>query len=363
MEARRFYLDTAARSFVASPNSLLATAGNAFFDEDVEKIELYFLRPTGDAARPYDYVNYSANTVKLAVGVTAPAALQTSWTAVSTAITASITTLTGGGSGTNEVQKLTFSGNLPAEGGVFFTLPSRAVTVSSVSAGVFTASNHGLLDGQTVALSSFTISASTFSNSTYFVVDRTPNTFRIAATENGTAITAAVTSGGGTATLPSISTNVIAAENLTAANIQAAFVSAGVVLAGQAQIIVSGSYASGFTFTFANSQGGINFDPLVVGSTLAAAPGLTANVSFNTNDVAAIISGGNGNNCRLEIEVASGGVRQTYQQAAALSADVIASTSPTPAPTGSQGFTMLSPDNSQWVITVDNSGILTATKQ
>jgi hypothetical protein len=235
--------------------------------------------------------------------------------------------------------------------------------VSGVSASVFAASAHGLLDGQTIALSSFTISGSTFANSTYFVRDRTPNTFKIAETDSGAAIAAVVTSGGGTATLPSISTNVIAAADLTASNIQAAFVNAGIVLAGQAQIIVSGSYASGFTFTFANSQGGINFDPLVVGSTLAAAPGLSANVSFNTTEVASIISGGNGQNCRLEIEVSSGGVRQTYQQAAELSNDIIASTSPTPTPSGSLGFTMLAPDSSQWVITVDNDGVLTATKQ
>jgi hypothetical protein len=365
MEARRLYLDTAARQFVSSPDSPLTGVGNSFFEEDVEQIELYFLRPTGDITRPYDYVNYSANTVKLAVGVTAPAALQTSWTAISTAITASITTITGGGSGNNEIQKLTFSGNLPSEGGIFFTMPSRAVTVSGVSSGVFAASSHGLLNGQTVALSAFTISGSTFSNSTYFVIDRTPNTFGIAAIENGAAIPAVVTSGGGTATLPSISTNVVAAADLTASNIQAAFVNAGIVLAGQAQIIVSGSYAIGFTFTFANSQGGINFDPLLVSSTLVAAQGLAANVSFNTTEVASIISVGAGNDCRMEVEVSAGAARQTYTQGATLSADIITSTSPAPLPaiTPASSFNLIAPNSDVWNVTIDNDGVLTATKQ
>ena len=363
MQARRFYLDTATRSFVSSPDFGLPTAGSAFFEEDVEKIELYFLTPTGDSQQPYQYTDYSANTVKLAVGVTAPAALQTSWTALTTTITASITSLTNGSAGVSEVQKLTFSGRRPSEGGIILTLPSRAVTVSSVSAGVFTSSSHGLLEGQPVTLSAFTITGSSFANSTYFVRDRTPDTFRIASTVGGTAVSAAVTSGGGTATLPAISTDVVAYNNLTSENIQAGFVAAGVSVGSQAQILVSGTYDSGFTFTFSNSQSGINFANLTVSSTLAAPKALSANVNFNTSEVATIISGGNGNNCRMEVEVSSGGVRQTYQQAAAISSDIIASTSPTPIPTGSQGFTMLSPNNSQWVITVDNDGVLTATKQ
>jgi hypothetical protein len=79
MEPRRFYLDTAKRAFVASPDATIPAPSNVFFREDVESIELYFLKPTNNAAQPYSYRDYSANTVKLAVGVTAPAALQTTW--------------------------------------------------------------------------------------------------------------------------------------------------------------------------------------------------------------------------------------------------------------------------------------------
>jgi hypothetical protein len=358
MEARRFYLDTTSRSFVQAPDLSAPAIANTFFREDVENVELYFLKQTGDIQNPFAYVDYSANTVKFAVGTTTPAALQTSWTSLSTAITASITTLTNGGGGANEVQRISFSGRAPASGNFSITLPSRAVTVSSVSAGVFTAANHGLLNGQSVTLSSFTISGSTFANSTYFVVDRTKDTFGIASTAAGTAISAAVTSGGGTATLDAITTPSI--STATASAIQQAFIDAGISVGGSAQIIVTGSFSAGFILSFANTQANINFAAVAVSSTLAAAPGLSANVSFNTNQIASIISAGQANNCRLEIEASGSEARQTYQQSASVST---ASTSPAPVPVDATGFNMIAANGDVYQITIDNNGILTATKQ
>ena len=360
MQARRFYLDTQARQFVVGPTVGAPVAAPVFFGEDVEEIALYFLEPTPEAVAAYRFVDYSGNTVKLAVGITAPAALQTSWTATTTAITASITTLTNGGSGANEVQRLSFSGDVPVEGSLSLTIPTRAVTVSSVSAGLFTAADHGLLDGQTVTLSSFTISASSFANSTYFIAGRTKDTFRISNTADGVSVNAIVTSGGGTATLPALTTPVL--SEITVANLQQAFIDAGLSLNGQPQVIDTGSYAQGFTLTFANSQANINFDPMTVSSTLAAPAGLQANVSFNTSEIAALIAAGTTSGLKFEVEVAGGGRRQTYQTTCSLSDDIVSSTSPTPVPVGSQGFAMLSPDSSQWTITVDNDGVVTATK-
>ena len=360
MQARKFYLDTQSRVFVASPDTNLAAANQTFFDEDVESIELYFLQPSRLADQPYDYLDYSSNTVKFAVGTTTPAALQASWSALPTTCTASVTTLTNGGGGSNEVQKITFS-TLPATGSFSLTLPARAVTVSAVSAGVFTAVSHGLLDGQSATLSAFTISGSTFANQAYYITQRTPDTFRIAATAGGTAIAAAVTSGGGTATLAVITTGQIA-NNATAETVQDAFLSAGITVGGAPQINASGNFGSGFILTFANTQANINFDPAVVSSTLAAAPGLSANVNFSTAEVAALIAAGT-TSARLEIEVAGGGLRQTYQTQISLASDIISSASPAPVPVGSTSFALLAPDSSQWVVSIDNDGSLTATKQ
>ena len=363
MQARKFYLDTQARSFVAGPESTLPPADPAFFDEDVEAIELYFLEPTSNFSQPYRYLDYSANTVKLAVGVTTPAALQTSWTALSTTVTASITSLVTGGSGANEQQRLTFS-QRPSSGGWAIQLPARSVTVSSVSANVFTAANHGLYNGQSVTLTAFTLTASAVANgSAYFVIRNSSDTFSLASTaSSATALTASVTSGGGTVDLAAITTGQLA-YNASPADVQAAFVAAGLTENNQPQITVTGAVGSEYIVTYGNGSGGRDYANLsLVGSTLAAAPGLSANVSFATNEVAALVAAGT-TSVKMEIEVAGSGRRQTYQRAAVISGDIIASTSPTPIPAGSQGFAMLAPDSSQWVITVDNNGVLTATKQ
>jgi hypothetical protein len=363
VEPRKFYLDTQRRAFIDSPDSTLASGAPLFFQEDVEQVNLYFLKPTGSVDRPYDYIDYSANTVKLAVGLTAPAALQTSWTATTTAITASITTLTNGGSGANEVQKITFAGDPPSQGGFSLTLPARNVTVSSVSAGVFTAVNHGLLNGQSATLSAFTISGSSFANSSYIVVQRTKDTFRISSTDGGTAINAQVTSGGGTATLPAITTPQIP-FNGTAVDVQNALIGAGINVSGVGQIIVSGSYAQGFTFTFANTQASINFDPMTVSSTLAAPVGLHANVSFNTNEVAALIAAGTTTNLKFEVEVAGNGRRQTYQTTCSVGDDIITSNNAIPLPANTGNSINLSDGaGGVWTVTVDANGILTTAKQ
>jgi hypothetical protein len=363
MQPRNFFLDIQSRSFVTGPTVAAPVAAPLFFGEDIEEIALYFMEPTPDGSAAYRFINYSANTVKLAVGLTAPAALQTSWTAASTAITASITTLTTGGSGSNEVQRLSFSGDTPAEGSISLTIPSRGVTVSSVAAGLFTAADHGLLNNQSVTLSAFTISGSSFANSTYFVVARTKDTFRISNTADGEGINAQVTSGGGTATLPAITTPVV--SNVTAATLQQAFVDAGIAVNSQPQIVVTGSYAQGFNFTFANSQANINIGALTASSTLAAAPGLKANVSFNTNEIAALIAAGTTSNLRLEVEVSDGTKRQTYAAACNIGDDIITTSSPAPLPPGGAPYTTLTLTDGaggNWALSIDASGVVTTTK-
>ena len=363
MEPRRFYLDIARRQFVASPDSTLPAGGDTFFQEDVESIALYFLKPTGSFSAPYDFVNYSANTVKFAIGAVAPAAAQNSWTALSTTVTPTVTEVVVGGSGSNEVQRLTFS-QAPMLGSFALQLPQRAVTVSAVSANAFTATDHGLLDGQQVALSGFTTPTG-FANSTaYYVSTRTKDTFRIATVSGGAALTVSVASGGGTATLGAITTGVIS-YNATAQAVQSAFAAAGLTLLGAEQIIVTGSIASGLTFTFANTQANIAFGAIsVVGSNLAAAPGLSANVSFNTSEVAALILAGNTSGLNMEVEVSSGAVRQTYRTTCNISPHIITSTSPSPLPQNvATSFDLSDGAGGVWTISIDPTGTLTAAKQ
>lgn len=364
MQARKFYLDTQSRTFVSSPTSTLAATDATFFDEDVEAIELYFLEPTGSADQPYRYLDYSANTVKLAIGLTQPAALQTSWSALTTTVTATITSLVAGGSGSNEVQRITLSPQ-PVSGGWAIQLPSRNVTVSSVSANVFTAADHGLYSGQSVTLTAFSLTNSAVANgSSYFVIRNSKDTFSLASTASSTtALSASVTSGGGTAEVPAITTGQLA-HNALPAEVQAAFVGAGLRLTtdNAPQITVTGSAGREYVITYGNGSANRDYANVsVVGSTLRAADGLSANLNLATTEIAALVAAGT-TTAKLEVEVAGGGRRQTYQRAATLSTDIVSSTSPTPAPANTS-FQLQSPNGSTFTVTIDNDGILTTTAQ
>ena len=364
MQARRFFLDTQSRSFVGGFNQTFLASNPAFFQEDVESIELYFLEPTGDPTAPYRALNYGSNTVKLAVGLTAPAALQTSWTSASTTITAGITVLTAGGSGNNEVQRLTFTGRQPAEGSFSLTLEGRDKTIQTAQPGnILVSANHGLFEGQYVQISSVELTNNvTIDDSYWFVRNPTKNTFQISTTPTGDiALIDACTNQDfslGPITTPQIP---FSASALT---VQQAFVDAGLQILSAPQVIVTGSYSQGFTFTFANQLANVAMGNTTVSSTLAAAPALQANVSFNTSEVAALISAGNTQNLKMEVEVASGAVRQTYSTAASIADDIITSASTSPLPAGTaNSFNLSDGAGGVWTVTVDASGILTTAKQ
>ena len=364
MEALKFYLDVQGRRFVQSPQSAFEVFQPVFFSEDVESVELYFLKPASGGAGPYDYVNYSSNTVKFAVGTTTPAALQTSWTSLSTSVAATVTSLVEGGSGSNEQQLITLSPQ-PARGGWAIQFPTRNVTVSSVSANVFTAADHGLYNGQSVSLSAFSFTASAVANgSSYFVIRNSKDAFSLGSIAFSTTALTASASGGGTVTLPAVTTGQLS-YNADPNQVESAIAAAGLVENNIPQLLVTGTPGREYLLTFANGSGNRNYGNVsVVGSTLSAPPGLQANVNFATNQIAALISSGSAS-ATLEIEVSGGGRRQTYQTACTLSSDIIKSSSPAPVPTitPSNSFNLIAPDSSVYNVTIDNDGVLTATKQ
>jgi hypothetical protein len=365
MQARRFYLDTQARAFVGGFDRTFPASSSAFFDEDVEAIELYFLQPTDDPTQPYTALNYSSNTVKLAVGLTAPAALQTSWTALATAITPSVTVLTNGGSGASEVQKVSFSGASPSEGAFSLTIPARTLSsnnAATLNGNTISLANHGLLSGQVVQIGTIIIDNWTYDDGFWVVRNATRDTFQIAFSQESEALGNLETIEGDIV-VSAITTPQIP-WNANAGDVQAAFVSAGLAVLGVPQVVVLGSFRQGFTCSFVNSLANVNFGSMTASSTLAAPAGLTANLNFATNEIAALIQAGNTNNLRLEVEVSDGTRRQTYSTGASISADIIASSSAAPLPTitPASSFNITSPDSSVWNVTIDNTGILTATK-
>jgi hypothetical protein len=360
MQARKFFLDTQSRSFVGGPSATFPATGRVFFDEDAEAIELYFLEPTGDFSAPYRFLDYSGNSVKLAVGVTAPAALQTSWTSITTAVSASVTELVAGGPGAVEVQQISLSPR--AERGNFaIQFPARNITVSSASVSTFIcAGPHGLYNGQSVTLTGFTIDNGFDNGDVMFVRDRTNTTFRVATIQGGPAREFDLTSGGGTAELPAQNTAQLP-YTATAQEVQDAIVAAGFAINGAPQIIVTGAAGSEYVLSYGGGSAGINFSNVtLVASTLARQPGLTANVNFATTEIAALLAAG-ASSVTLEVEVSDGTLRQTYQQAATLADDIITSTSPTPLPANTSF--LLQSTSHTWSVSIDDDGIMTATKQ
>jgi hypothetical protein len=318
MQARKLYLDTGNRTFVAEPTSTLPAAGLTVFREDVEDIELYFLEPTGDFSAPYRYLNYSTLTANFALGTTTPATTVTSFTAITTTVTITASVAITGGSGVTEIQRVQLS-PAPATGYYSLSLPTRNITVSSVTASVFVAAYHALLDGQSVTLTGFS-SPTGFSNgSVYFVRDRSRDGFKIATAAGGTAITASVTSGGGTAVVPAYITSPLEAGT-GPAEIAAALASA----AGSAtqEITVIGT-PDDYLLTYGGAYAGADMPTVAItASTILGAPGLLGTLNLNTAAITALVAAGT-TDVYMEVEISNATNRQTFQSTATLSADII----------------------------------------
>lgn len=317
MQARKLYLDTGARTFVDGPSATLPLSAPLFFENDVENIELYFLKPTGDFGSPYTFVDYSTGiTPTLGLGATTAAAQITTWSAVSTSVTITASVSITGGSGTTEIQRVEISPS-PATGYYSVQLPSRNVTVSSVSSSVFTAPYHALLDGQSVTLTGFNTPSGFTNGNVYFIRDRSRDTFKIAETAGATAITASVASAGGTAEVPAYVTAPLAA-GAAPAEVASALATA----VGSTQQISATGTSDDYRLTYGGSFAGADFPTVsITASTLAGAPGLLGNLDLGTSGITALVAAGT-TDVTLEVDVTDGTLRHTFQTAATLGNDL-----------------------------------------
>lgn len=360
LQPRRLFIDVQNRTFLSSPISSLPSAAPAWVDEDVESVEIYALQPTTDPNQPYAFVDLSSATVKFAVGSTTPAALQTSFTSISTAVTASITKLQSGGSfgGTvDEIQRVTWSGATPASGSYAIKFPERTIA-ASVAGKYVTAQNHGFYNGQTVKLSSPDGTLGFATTRSYTVINASQGSFQLAEIGSATAAGADNAS----ATVNVVSSEIVTpliSYNSTIAQVQQAIVDAGFVANGIPQVIANGENPKEITLYYAGRNGqGAYPNVVIVNSSLAGAPGVSANVNYNTSEIAALVSAGT-TNVTMEIEISEGANRQTFRQASTLSPDIISSTSPSPLPENvATSFDLQSADGSVFTVSVTNSGEL-----
>jgi hypothetical protein len=363
LQPRRLFIDVESRQFVSSPVSSLPTFDPVWIDEDVEIVELYALRPSNESFQPYRFVDLSGATVKFAVGTTTPAALQTAWTALSTAVTTTVTEVqVGGGFGgtVDEIQRITFSGAQAAAGSYALKFPQRTVTgtLSQPTAPgpyTFTANNHGFYDRQIVT--------QVGSSRPFVVRNASQNALQLGRVDSDELVQSGVTAG---------ETSFISAEIVTPAisysasiaQVQEAIVAAGFVFNGIPQVIASGENGKEITLYYAGRNGqGAYPNVVIVNSSLRGAPGVTANVSYNTEEIAALVAAGT-TNVTLEIEISEGAVRQTFRRSATLSPDLITSTSPSPLPANvATSFDLQSPDGGVWTVTITDEGELKLAKQ
>jgi hypothetical protein len=364
--ARRLFLDTESGRFVQGLNSSIPASIDNLFENDSADYELYFLQrdPTGVTA--YEARDFGAKSIKLHIGNPPPSTAtafvaQNVWTNLPSTCTASITRTATGGTTANEQQRLTFAPE--AQSGTFtLTVPSRQISVSAIAAGVFTTSgSHGLAALEPFTITGLSSPTGGLANGQSLFVAQVRNTeqFTSATTITTTAVTAFAASAGAVSTLAA--TTRLLSARATALDVQNAL--AELTPVGANNVIVLGVPGIEYRAAFQNTRGQVALPLMTVNAQLVPAFGKFATINFSTTELQNAISASASIAAVLEVESTEGGAVETLCQVpVTIFNDIISATSPTPVLVGSTSFALLAPDNSQWVVSIDNDGVLTATK-
>ena len=243
-----------------------------------------------------------------------PAVFQSTWTNLSTTVTATMsTTITGSGI-QNEVQRLDFSQS-PFAGTYRLTFPSVALTGNTaVTSGIFTTSvTHGLTLNQNVAITGYDTTITGFTRGTTLFVAGipSPTQFQVASTSGGTAITGAQATA---VTTSGIITTFLRQTNTLAASASALDVSTalqGLESIGSGGVSVNGIAGSFYNIVFGGNKGFCDQPAITIAHSLTAKPGKTADVNFATFALRDLVGSSNAVDLDLEIELTDSGTRQT----------------------------------------------------
>ena len=243
-----------------------------------------------------------------------PAVFQSTWTNLSTTVTATIATTVTGSGLQNEIQRLTFS-QKPFAGTFRLTFPNIALTSSTaVTAGTFiTTVTHGLALNQPITITGFDTTITGFTRGATVFVNSIPSvtSFLIATTAGGTTITTATataaTTSGSIATFlrqsDPLPASAVAADIATALQAFDSIGAGGVSVAG-----IDGEFAD---ITFSGNKGFCDQPTLTIAHGLTAKPGKTADVNFATFALRDLVGSDNAVDLDLEIELTDSGTRQT----------------------------------------------------
>jgi hypothetical protein len=363
--ARRLYLDIDAGRFVEGVNSNIPAALDNLFENDAASYELYFLQRDPTGAFLYEAQDFSGKSVKLHIGPNPPSTAtayvaQNTWTNLASTVSVAVSRTVTGGPTANEQQRVAFSPD--AQSGTFsLTIPARTITLTSVTAGLFTTSgSHGLASLEPFTTSGLAgVTGGLTNDQTLFVASVINGTqFRAAVTATTTPVnTYGATTAGAISTLTA-STGLISAR-ANAAALQSSL--EAVPSIGTGNVLVVAAPGKEYRIGFQAAKGQAQLPLLTAAAALAPIYGKAATLNFATTQLASAISGSASIEATLEVEVTTGGVVETLAQVpVTLRNDIISGASPLPVSTTTASFfTLLSPNNTVWAVSVDNDGVLT----
>jgi hypothetical protein len=367
--ARRLFIDLDSGRLVAGVNSSIPTGLDNIFENDSADYELYFLKADPTGAATFEAQDFSAKSVKLHIAAPPPSTAtayvaQNAWTDLPATVSATISRVITGGSITNEQQKVSFSPD--AQSGTFsLTIPARTITVSAITAGLFTTSgNHGLALLEPFSITGLTAPTGGLSNGqTLFAsVLVSPTQLRAATSATTTPINTFAADSGGTASTVTASTRLLPAR-ATAAEVQTALQALPSVGAGNVSVFAAPGKE--YRIGYQGAKGQAELPLPTVAAALTPLFGKTAKLNFGTVELANAISASASLEAALEVELTeNGSVETVLQIPVTLRNDIIEGASPLPSSTPTAtSFLLASPDNSTWQVSIDDDGILTATKQ
>jgi len=325
--ARQLFVDINGGRLVSGVNSSALANVNNLFRGDVADYELYFLTESSTGNTIYESVNYSSSDIKFYIGEAPPSTATayvaiTAWTNTTLTVSSSIARAITGTASANEVQTITHSPDA-FDGTYSITIPSRTVTISSISAGIFTTSgNHGLATYEPFVVTG-AVSATNFSNGqTLYVASIVGATqFYANSVASATSILTYSASGGSTFYTVTASSQAISAR-ATMSDMQT--VLEAVPAIGTGNVSVSGVLGRFYRLNFQNAKAQTQLGLATITGSLTPLYGKAATISFTSTALTNAISASASLGAVLEIQVTNGSLVDTQiQQTVTITKDLI----------------------------------------
>ena len=261
----------------------------------------------------------SVNEVQEIVLACDAASSATSFSALSTSVTASVALSVTGTTAVNAAQTLSFS-QVPSAGS--FTLSLAGVTIASttsaVTAGLFTTTgNHGLAPLQPIVLNGFAglTGVDGVTNGKTYQVYQTPSktSFTLKDPLSLAALPIASSSTTGTPYVATLTESTAPLSyNADATAVQKAL--QGMAAIGTGNVQVTGLPGENFSFSFCNQKGLVSLPLLSVSSSLSAPPGFTGTLSVSAPALTDLISDFTAVPAILEVQITESGNKLTAAQ-------------------------------------------------